>query len=148
MTRFVWLVSWWSNFHLYLLKPRIRLQFFCLSNSTYKLVNLLGFEKISFKMRKIWDFVKIIGLGLNITYEFEVCYILLVCWCISRQKGNVKLSRFIIPFLLNSWFAFITFNSSISQANRIFWKGTIYLNKYHSGSPENLPKLFGLETRI
>ena len=44
--------------------------FFFLSDLAYKLVNLLVFEKISCKMSKNWTFQKIIGLGLNFTYEF------------------------------------------------------------------------------
>ena len=36
-------------------------------------MNLLVFEKISYKMSKNWTFQKIIGLGVNFTYEFEVC---------------------------------------------------------------------------
>ena len=49
--------------------------FFPLSSLAYKLVSLLVLEKISFKMSKNWNFVNIIGLGLNFTYEFEVCFI-------------------------------------------------------------------------
>ena len=48
--------------------------FFFLSDLAYELVNLLVFEKCSCKMSKKWTFQKIIGLGLNFTYEFEVCY--------------------------------------------------------------------------
>ena len=48
-------------------------KFFFLSDLAYKLVNLLVFEKNSGKMSKNWTFQKIIGLGLNLTYE-EVCY--------------------------------------------------------------------------
>ena len=48
-------------------------KFFFLSDLSYKLVNLLVFEKNSGKMSKNWTFQKIIGLGLNFTYEFEVC---------------------------------------------------------------------------
>ena len=48
-------------------------KFFFLSDLAYKLVNLLVFEKFSCKMSKNWTFWKIIGLGLNFTYEFEVC---------------------------------------------------------------------------
>ena len=51
-------------------------KFFFLSSLAYKLVNLLVFEKNSCKMSKNWSFIKIIGLGLNFTYEFEVCYAL------------------------------------------------------------------------
>ena len=49
-------------------------KFFFLSDLAYKLVNLLFFEKNSCKMSKNWTIQKIIGLGLNFTYEFEVCY--------------------------------------------------------------------------
>ena len=49
-------------------------KFFFLSDLAYKLVNLLVFEKFSCKMSKNWTFPKIIGLGLNFTYEFEVCF--------------------------------------------------------------------------
>ena len=48
-------------------------KFFFLSSLAYKLVNLLVFEKNSCKMSKNWSFIKIIGCGLNFTYEFEVC---------------------------------------------------------------------------
>ena len=48
--------------------------FFFLSSLAYKLVNLLVFENISCKMSKNWSLKKIIGRGLNFTYEFEVCY--------------------------------------------------------------------------
>ena len=48
--------------------------FFPLNNLACKLVNLLGFEKISCKMSKDWFFSKIIGPGFNCTYEFEVRY--------------------------------------------------------------------------
>ena len=48
-------------------------KFFFLSDLAYKLVNLLVFETFSCKMSKNWTFQKIIGLGLNFTYEFEVC---------------------------------------------------------------------------
>ena len=48
-------------------------KFFFLSDLAYKLVNLLVFEKKSCKMSKNWTFQKIIGLGPNFTYEFEVC---------------------------------------------------------------------------
>ena len=48
--------------------------FFFLSDLEYKLVNLLVFEKCSCKMSKSWIFQKNIDLGLNFTYEFEVCY--------------------------------------------------------------------------
>ena len=38
-------------------------------------MKLLVFEKKkSLKMSKNWNLVKIIDLGLNFTYEFEVCY--------------------------------------------------------------------------
>ena len=43
-----------------------------LSSLSYKLVNLLFFNKKSFKMSKNWNFVKLIGLGLNYSFEFEV----------------------------------------------------------------------------
>ena len=43
-----------------------------LSGLVYKLVNLLVFEKLSFKMSRNWTFVKVIGLVLNFTYDFEV----------------------------------------------------------------------------
>ena len=45
---------------------------FFLCSLAHELVNLLVFEKKSFKMSKNWNFVKIICLGLNFTYEFEV----------------------------------------------------------------------------
>ena len=48
--------------------------FFFLSDLAYKLVNLLVFEKKSCKMSQNWTFQKNIGLGLNFTYEFEVCF--------------------------------------------------------------------------
>ena len=48
-------------------------KFFFLSDLAYKLVNPLVFEKNSCKMSKNWTFQKNIGLGLNFTYEFEVC---------------------------------------------------------------------------
>ena len=51
-------------------------KFFFLSSLAYKLVNLLVFEKNSFKMNKNWNFVKNIGLGLNFTYEFKIRFIL------------------------------------------------------------------------
>ena len=47
--------------------------FFFLSSLAYKLVNLLVFEKNSCKMSVNWSFIKIIGRGLNFSYEFEVC---------------------------------------------------------------------------
>ena len=50
-------------------------KFFFLSDLAYKLVNLLIFENFPCKMSKNWTFQKIIGLGLNFTYEFEVCFI-------------------------------------------------------------------------
>ena len=50
-------------------------KFFSLSDLAYKLVNLLVLEKKSCKMSKNWTFQKIIGLGLNFSYEYEVCYI-------------------------------------------------------------------------
>ena len=50
-------------------------KFFLLSSLEYTLVNLSVFDKISFEMSENWNFVKIIGLGLNFIYEFEVCYI-------------------------------------------------------------------------
>ena len=50
-------------------------KFFFLSDFAYKLVNLLVFEKYSCKMSKNWTFQKIMGLGFNFTYEFEVCLI-------------------------------------------------------------------------
>ena len=49
-------------------------KFFFLSDLAYKLVILLVFEKFSCKMSKNWTFQKNIFLGLNFTYEFEVCY--------------------------------------------------------------------------
>ena len=49
-------------------------KFFFLSDLAYKLVNLLGFEIFSCKMSKNWTFQTIIGLWLNFTYKFEVCY--------------------------------------------------------------------------
>ena len=49
-------------------------KFFFLSDLACKLVNLLFFEKISCKKSKNWTCQKIIGLGLNFTYEFEVCF--------------------------------------------------------------------------
>ena len=48
---------------------------FFLDNLAYKLLNLLVFENISCKMSKNWIFSKIIGLGVNCTYEFEVRFI-------------------------------------------------------------------------
>ena len=44
------------------------------SSLEYKLVKLFVFENNSCKMSKNWTFKKNIGLGLNFTYEFEVCY--------------------------------------------------------------------------
>ena len=73
-------------------------KFFFLSSLAYKLVNLLVCEKISCKMSKNWSFIKIIGRGLNFTYEFEVCsiwiqYILYIlnirhsaCWRIRTLR--------------------------------------------------------------
>ena len=49
-------------------------KFFFLSDLTYKLVNLLVFEKCSCKISKNWTFQKFIGLGLNFTYEFKVFF--------------------------------------------------------------------------
>ena len=48
-------------------------------------MNLLVFEKYSFKISKNLNFVKIIGLGLNFTYESEVCSKRLSC---SKEKGG------------------------------------------------------------
>ena len=53
--------------------------FFSLGSLAYKLVNLLVFEKMSCKMSKNWSFLKIIGRGLNFTYEFEVSYNAVQC---------------------------------------------------------------------
>ena len=66
-------------------------KFFFLSSLAYKLVNLLLFEKISCKMSKNWSFTKIIGRGLNCTYEFEVFYmlprrlVLMIFFCIAHE---------------------------------------------------------------
>ena len=48
---------------------------FFLSDLAYKLVNLLIFDFFFVKMSQNWNLVNIIGLGLNFTYEFEVCFI-------------------------------------------------------------------------
>ena len=55
------------------LNHELGFKFFFLSDLAYKLVNLLVFEIFFGKMIKNWTFQKIIGLGLNFTYEFEVC---------------------------------------------------------------------------
>ena len=60
-------------------------KFFFLSSLAYKLVNLLVFEKISCKMSKNWSFIKIIGRGLNFTYEFEVCY----RWAVTLARVSI-----------------------------------------------------------
>ena len=67
--------------------------FFFLSSLAYKLVNLLVFEKMSCKMSKNWSFIKIIGRGLNFTYEFEVCY-RQICLSTSLHLGDEQICLF------------------------------------------------------
>ena len=47
---------------------------FLLSSLAYKLVNLLVLKKNHAKWARTELFSSIIGLGLNFTYEFEVCF--------------------------------------------------------------------------
>ena len=63
-------------------------KFFPLSSHACKLFYLLVFEKVSCKMSKNIIFLKIIGLGLNFTYEFEVCYTGIRCF---TQRINALL---------------------------------------------------------
>ena len=65
----------------------------------YKLVNLLVFEKILYKMSKNWVFSKIIGLGLNCTYEFEVCYILR-----ERKSHKDEYNEYMQAISFKYWF--------------------------------------------
>ena len=48
-------------------------KFFFLSSLAYELVKLLVFEKNHVKWART-EFFSIIGLGLNFTYELEVCF--------------------------------------------------------------------------
>ena len=45
-------------------------------------------------MSKNWSFIKIIGLGLNFTYEFEVCFILAEFTKIQMEK-DISIMYFI-----------------------------------------------------
>ena len=73
-------------------------KFFFLSDLAYKLVNLLVFEKCSCKMSKNWTFQKIIGLGLNFTYEFEVC---------CKEWWNFTTADDYIPYLSFAFFQYL-----------------------------------------
>ena len=82
-------------------------KFFFLSDLAYKLVNLLVFEKFPCKISKNWTFQKIIGLGLNFTYEFGVCFkgcIQLKILVVSRlgaKPGAALKKTFINNWLIN-----------------------------------------------
>ena len=75
-------------------------KFFFLSSLAYKLVNLLVFDKISCKMSKNWSFIKIIGQGLNFTYEFEVCYRVLFTFLV-RLLFQVHDNQIFLPLLVH-----------------------------------------------
>ena len=117
-------------------------KFFFLSDLAYKLVNLLVFKKCSCKMRKNWTFQKIIGPGLNFTYEFEVCSINLSIsrWCedlpinLSRVGWFVVLMPRIIHATSLSWY--------LGETTLSCYLGACRLVYYHRCGWRELPACY------